>query len=143
MRKSAARCLAAASLAALMLWTLPGTSQEPGKTKIEKTPAKAAEKSAVPAAAGIKAATSRVASVTVYPNSALVTREVDVPGGPGAVELTVTPLPPTTVDSSLYAEGTDSLRVLTTRYRTRPVLEDTREDVRKLQDELKKFRPCT
>jgi hypothetical protein len=42
----------------------------------------------------------------------------------------VTPLPPQTVDSSLYAEGTDGVRVLSTRYRTRAVREDTREEVR-------------
>src|SRR5262249_34787074 len=85
----------------------------------------------------VKIAASRVVAVTVYPNSALVTREVDVPAGAGTVELTVSPLPPTTVNSSLYTEGTDGLRVLTTRFRSRPVLEDTREDVRKLQEELR------
>jgi len=90
-------------------------------------------------AVGPKSATSRVAAVTVYPNSALVTREVEVPAGQGIVELTVTPLPPTTVNSSLYSEGSDGVRVLTTRFRSRPVLEDTREEVRKLHDELKQF----
>ena len=51
---------------------------------------------------GVKIAASRVAAVTVYPNSALVTREVDVPEGQGTVELVVTPLPPETVAGSLY-----------------------------------------
>jgi uncharacterized protein (TIGR02231 family) len=88
---------------------------------------------------GVKTATSRVAAVTVYPNSALVSREVDVPEGMGALELTVTPLPPTTVNSSLYTEGNDGIRVLTTRFRTRPILQDTRADVRKLQDELEQL----
>src|SRR5262249_45630164 len=77
--------------------------------------------------------------VTVYPNSALVTREVDVPEGAGNIELVVTPLPPQTVDSSLYSEGTDGIRVLTTRYRMRPIKEDVREEVRKAEDELKKL----
>src|SRR5262249_42793035 len=40
-------------------------------------------------------------------------------------------------NSSLYTEGTDGIRVLTTRFRSRPIFEDTRADVRKLQDELK------
>ena len=80
---------------------------------------------------------SRVVSVTVYQNNALVTREVDVPAGDGTFELVVTPLPPQTVDSSLYSEGTDGIRVLTTRYRTRPIKEDTREEVRKVEAELK------
>jgi uncharacterized protein (TIGR02231 family) len=86
-----------------------------------------------------KGAANRVLSVTVYPNSALVTREVEVPEGAGASEVTVTPLPSTTVQSSLYTEGTESIRVLSTRFRTRPVFEDTRQDVRKLQDELKQL----
>jgi hypothetical protein len=86
-----------------------------------------------------KPATSRVIAVTIYQNSALVTREVDVPEEAGAIELVVTPLPPQTVDSSLYSEGTDGLRVLTTRYRMRPIQEDTREDVRKKEAELKEL----
>jgi uncharacterized protein (TIGR02231 family) len=89
---------------------------------------------------GVKIATSRVVAVTVYPNSALITREVDVPAGArGSLELTVSPLPPATVNSSLYTEGTEGIRVLTTRFRTRPILQDTRADVRKLQDELEQL----
>jgi hypothetical protein len=86
-----------------------------------------------------KAASSRIVNVTVYPNSALVTREVEVPAGQGTIELVVTPLPEHTVHSSLYSEGTDGVRVLTTRFRTRPVQEDTREEVRKLEDEIRKL----
>ena len=47
-----------------------------------------------------------------------------------------TSLPPTLVNSSLHSEGAEGIRVLTTHFRTRPLLEDNREDVRKLQDEL-------
>jgi hypothetical protein len=86
-----------------------------------------------------KTAPSRVVSVTVYPNNALVTREVAVPEGTGPFELVVTPLPPQTVSGSLYSEGTDGIRVLTTRYRMRPIKEDTREEVRKLEAELRKL----
>jgi uncharacterized protein (TIGR02231 family) len=85
-----------------------------------------------------KTATSRIVQVTVYPNSALVTREVDVPAGKGSLELVVNPLPEHTIDSSLYSEGSEGIRVLTTRFRTRPVKEDTREEVRKLEDDAKK-----
>src|SRR5438876_12005873 len=98
-----------------------------------------AAKKAEPAPAPLKSAASRIVGVTVYPNSALVTREVDVPEGAGNIELVVTPLPPQTVDSSLYSEGTDGIRVLTTRYRMRPIKEDVREEVRKAEDELKKL----
>src|SRR5205085_8882293 len=82
-----------------------------------------------------KIAASKITHVTVYPNSALVTREVDVPDGQGLQELVVTPLPEQTVNSSLYSEGTDGIRVLSTRFRTSPVKEDTREEIRKLEDQ--------
>lgn len=94
---------------------------------------------AAPAEPPPKAAPSRIVNVTVYPNSALVTREVEVPAGGGTAELVVTPLPQHTVTNSLYSEGSDGIRVLTTRFRTRPVKEDTREEVRKLEDEVKKL----
>jgi uncharacterized protein (TIGR02231 family) len=97
----------------------------------------AAEPVVTPAPA--KTAANRIAHVTVYPNSALVTREVEVPAGAGTFELVVTPLPPQTVNSSLYSEGGDGIRVLTTRFRTRPIKEDTREEVRKLDDEIRKL----
>jgi uncharacterized protein (TIGR02231 family) len=110
-----------------------GTAQRPpDKDQGPKEPA------SVPGPAA-RAVTSRVTSVTVYASGALVTREVDVPAGAGLAELVVTPLPPTTVQSSLYAEGVPGIRVLSTRFRTRPVLEDTREEVRRLQDELKQL----
>jgi uncharacterized protein (TIGR02231 family) len=86
-----------------------------------------------------KQAASRVAAVTVYQNGALVTREVDVPEGVGTFELVVTPMPPRTVDTSLYSEGGDGTRILTTRARTRAVKEDTRDEVRKLQAQLKEL----
>jgi len=83
---------------------------------------------------------SKITQVTVYPNSALVTREVEVPPGAGNLELVVNPLPEHTINSSLYSEGSETIRVLTTRFRMRPIKEDTREEVRKLEDELKKLR---
>jgi hypothetical protein len=91
------------------------------------------------AAAQPKPAASRITHVTVYPDSALVTREVEVPAGNGLFELVVTPLPQHVLNSSLYSEGSNGTRVLTTRFRTRPVKEDTREEVRKLEDEAKKL----
>ncbi len=82
---------------------------------------------------------SKITHVTVYPDSALVTREVEVPAGAGLVELVINPLPEATVASSLYSESTDGIRVLTTRFRSRPVREDTREEVRKIEDEIHKL----
>jgi len=90
-----------------------------------------------------KMASSRITNVVVYPDSALVTREVEVPAGAGLIEVVVNPLPHSTVNSSLYSEGSEGLRVLSTRFRTRPVKEDTREEVRKLEEEVKKLEMST
>jgi N-terminal domain of unknown function (DUF4140) len=78
-----------------------------------------------------KITASKIVKVVVYPNSALVTREVEVPEGEGLTELVVSPLPPQAISSSLYSEGTNGLRVLSTRFRTRQIFEDSREEVRK------------
>jgi uncharacterized protein (TIGR02231 family) len=117
-------------------------NKETGDRKKEKE-AKAPKGGAAKAAdakAMEKLAASRVTKVTIYPDSALVTREVDVPAGAGAIELIVSALPPQTVGTSLYSEGTDGIRVLMTRFRTQPVKEDIREDVRKAEEELKKLK---
>jgi N-terminal domain of unknown function (DUF4140) len=84
-------------------------------------------------------AVSKITDVTVYQGQALVTREVSVPDGDGTVELVVTPLPPQTVDSSLYTQGADGLRVLSTQFRTRAIKEDTRLEVRAKQELIKKL----
>jgi hypothetical protein len=86
-----------------------------------------------------KIAGSRIVAVTVYPNNALVTREVEVPAGTGSIELVVNPLPVETVNSSLYSEANNGTRVLTTRYRMRPIKEDTREEVRKLEAQVRQL----
>src|SRR5438874_7642918 len=82
--------------------------------------------------AGGRPAQHKIVAVTVYQGNALVTREVSVPEGAGSMELVVNPLPPETVTNSLYAEGGDGLRILSTRFRTRAIKEDVREEVRKL-----------
>lgn len=84
-----------------------------------------------------KTAPNRVTAVTVYQGNALVTREVAVPEGKGLVELVVTPLPAQTLEGSLYTEGTDGIRVLSTRYRSRAVKEDTRAEVRAKEEQIK------
>lgn len=98
----------------------------------------------VPAAtrpvADITAASSgKVVAVTVYQGTALVTREIDVVGGPGLVEVAVANLPEQTIDSSLYTEGTRDIRVLSTRYRTRAVRQDMRDEVRAREDQLRQL----
>jgi hypothetical protein len=82
-------------------------------------------------------APSKIVAVTVYQGQALVTREVAIPEGVGTIEVVVTPLPGQTVDSSLYTEGSEGLRVLSTRFRTRAVKEDTRAVVRAKHELIK------
>jgi len=82
---------------------------------------------------------SKITAVTVYQGQALVTREVSVPEGDGTVELVVTPLPAQAIEGSLYTEGADGLRVLSTRFRTRAVKDDTRQEVRAKEELLKKL----
>src|SRR5262245_28161036 len=91
------------------------------------------------AEAAARIAPSRISHVTVYPDSALITREVDVPAGQGLMELVVNPLPEAAISHSLYTESADGIRVLTTRFRSRPVREDTRDEVRKIDDEIHKL----
>ena len=86
-----------------------------------------------------KTATSRITQVTVYPDTALVTREVQVPEAKGLHEVVVGALPATVVGNSLYGEGVEGIRVLATRYRTRAVEADTRKEVRELQMEEEKL----
>jgi hypothetical protein len=85
----------------------------------------------------VKPAPSKIVAVTLYQNTALVTREVTVPEVAGLTEVVVSPLPPFTLESSLYAEGGDGIRVLSVRYRSRAIAEDTRDEVRKLDAQLK------
>ena len=87
-----------------------------------------------------RAAASLITDVTVYQGQALVIREVTVPAGEGTVELVVTPLPAQTVDSSLYTESAEGLRVLSTRFRTRAVEDDTRREVRAKEELIKNSR---
>jgi Domain of unknown function (DUF4139)/N-terminal domain of unknown function (DUF4140) len=115
-------CLAAG---ALVLTVLTGAAEPRGAAAAGEAP---------------KTAPSRIVAVTVYQPNALVTREVDVPEGAGLMELVVTPLPDSASDGTLYSEGTDNIRVLTTRYRNRAVKEDTREEVRKIEAEQRKLK---
>src|SRR2546421_203726 len=46
---------------------------------------------------------------------------------------------PETVANSLYAEGGNGTRILNTRFRSRAIHEDTREEVRKLEAQIKQL----
>jgi len=120
----------------------PATAETPAETVTtvadpDDQPAEEPPAEEPPAEESPKSAENRVTEVTVYQGTALVTREVTVPEGKGLKELVVTPLPSQTIDGSLYTEGGETVHVLSTRYRTRAVREDTRAEVRAKEEEIK------
>lgn len=78
----------------------------------------------------------RIESVTVYRGQALVTRVIELPKGDGLAEIVVTDLPPSIEPASVYAESGGGIEVRSVQFRTRPVAQDVREDVRKLDAEI-------
>ncbi|MEZ6140238.1 MAG: mucoidy inhibitor MuiA family protein [Zavarzinella sp.] len=84
----------------------------------------------------LKPTDSTIVAVTVYQSTALVTREVTVPAGQGVQEIMITPMPSQILPSSIYAEGNQDTRILSARFRSRAVFQDTREEVRKLESQL-------
>lgn len=76
-------------------------------------------------------------AVTVYRGQALVTRIVEIPPPAGLREIVVTDLPEHVVAASLYASAGAGVGVRSVRYRTRPVREDLREEVRELDAKIR------
>src|SRR5688500_14020520 len=83
------------------------------------------------------AVAGKIDAVTVYRGQALVTRILDVAGAAGLREIVVSDLPAQVIGSSIFAEAGAGIEVRSVRYRERPILQDVREDVRKLDDEIR------
>ena len=66
---------------------------------------------------------------------------LNVPGAAGLREVVVTSLPERVVPGSIYAEPADpaagGVEIRGVRFRNRPVEQDVREDVRKLDDQIR------
>ena len=122
-----------ALMASIVGWTAIGVNAQ--EVKKQKGAVKEAPKDAGKEPVEVK---SKVVAVTIYSDSALVTREVDIPAGMGAMEVVVSSMPSKVQPSSVYSEGTEGIRVLATRYRNKPIKEDKREEVREIEEELKK-----
>jgi hypothetical protein len=75
--------------------------------------------------------------VTVYRGQAMVTRSIPLAAKPGILELVVTDLPDQVVEGSLFAESAGGVEVRSVRFRTRPVIADVNDEVRKLDDQLR------
>src|SRR5689334_8764398 len=79
----------------------------------------------------------RLDEVTVYRGQALVTRLVEIPGPAGLREVVVTELPEHVQPASIYAESADGVEVRSVLYRIRPVEQDVRDEVRKLDKQIR------
>jgi hypothetical protein len=79
----------------------------------------------------------KVDAVTVYRGQALVTRLVDLPGPAALREVVVTDLPEHVVPASIHAESADGIEVRSVRYRVRPVPDDVRAEVRKIDEQIR------
>lgn len=86
--------------------------------------------------ADVPTTTGTISKVTVYRGQALVTRTINVDLPPGASELIVENLPAQVIPESIYAQSPDTIKVLSVRYRERPVMEDTREEVKQLDSQI-------
>ncbi len=81
----------------------------------------------------------KIEKVVVYRGQALVTRGLDIELSAGSSKIVVTNLPPAILPESIHAKTKDSVKVLSVRYRQRAVPEDTREQVKELDQQIKKL----
>ena len=77
-----------------------------------------------------------ISKITVYRGQALVTRTISIDLPAGSSELIVEGLPAQVVPESIYAQSPDTIKVLSVRFRERPVMEDTREEVKQLDAQI-------
>lgn len=95
----------------------------------------------VPARAADPLETSgKVDAVTVYRGQALVTRVVPLPPDGGLREVIVAGLPEHVVPGSLHAAGGPGVEIRSVRYRARPVEQDVREEVRRMDEQIRDLR---
>jgi len=79
-------------------------------------------------------------AVTIYRGQAMVTRRIELPQRDQPVQrIIVDSLPAEIVGDSIYAEASGELTVRSVRYRTRPVREDVRKQVRQLDDKIQQL----
>jgi hypothetical protein len=76
-------------------------------------------------------------AVTVYRGQALVTRLITIPGPAGLKEITVTNLPDQVQPGSIYAESAEGVEVRSVSYSMHPVEKDVREEVQKLDQQIR------
>ncbi len=89
------------------------------------------------AASELKTDGGKISKVTVYRGQALVTRQLDVNLPHGDVELVAGHLPEHIISESLFAQTQTHVKILSVRYRQRAMQEDTRENVKVLDQKIR------
>ena len=84
--------------------------------------------------------TGTIERVTVYRGQALVTRSIESELPADGTELIVRDLPANIIPDSIYAQASDGTRVLSVRYRQHAVEEDTRDEVKELDQRMEAVR---
>ncbi|MCP4450550.1 MAG: DUF4139 domain-containing protein [Planctomycetes bacterium] len=79
----------------------------------------------------------KITKVTVYRGQALVTRQIDTELPEGTTELVAGHLPEHIIPESLFAQAQTHLKILSVRYRQRAVREDTRDEVKALDQSIR------
>ena len=77
-------------------------------------------------------ANGTISDVIVYHGRALITRTIELDKTSGDIELLVENLPDAILPESLYAQAEDGIGVLSVRYRSREIKQDTRKEVQEL-----------
>jgi len=90
--------------------------------------------------AEVPTTTGTITEVTVYRGQALVTRTIKADLSQGTSELIVENLPAGIVPESLYAQTSGNLKILSVRYRERAVREDTRQEVKELDEQIEEVK---
>ncbi|MEN6407420.1 MAG: DUF4139 domain-containing protein [Thermoguttaceae bacterium] len=94
----------------------------------------------VAAAGGPSAGVSgRIEEVTLYRGQALVTRVISLEGAAGGHEVIVGPLPEQVAPESLFAESRGGAAIRAVRFRCRPLGEEPRDEVRKLDESMERL----
>ncbi|AQT67862.1 hypothetical protein STSP2_01014 [Anaerohalosphaera lusitana] len=80
--------------------------------------------------------TGQITDVTVYHGQALVTRTLDLELPTGTSEVVVDDLPNHILPDSIYALSDNGTKVISIRYRNQPVEEDTRQEIKELEERI-------
>ncbi len=91
-------------------------------------------------AANIVETRGEASDVIIYRGQALVTRTIEVDLPAGSSEIVVTNMPDRLITDSLSATGPDGVSIASVRYREKRITEDTREEVKELEENIEQVK---